>query len=756
VRPKTSIACAAAALLCGPPAAASAAADAARYSSTALVSATASVPAGTGLHVIQTVRSPFTFDLAGARWRAHGTVHVLLRTRTVHGRWSSWAETGAADPDGAEDRAPGVSHGEPVWAKGSRYVQVAVRGPGTVSDLHVAFVDGTRGPATKPRPFALQAAAAAGTAPPIITRAQWGANEAIRRAAPSYAPSVSVIFVHHTATPNGYAAADSAAIVRSIYTYHVKSNGWNDIGYNYLVDAYGQVFEGRYGGLDKNVIGAQTLGFNTGSAGIAVIGNGQTKGLTDAARTALISLISWRLDLAHIDPRSKQTLISGGNPSHAAGQAVAFRAVSGHRDGYTTECPGNLIYAELDSLAAQAAVTGLPKIYGITVTPPTLQLQPDGRIAPVTFAATAAGAVTWTVRVLDTTGATVASGSGSGQTVTWTWSAGAIAPKNIAGYRIEATAADGRQALAASGTFGPGSTPPPPSGDGPLAVDARPRAISPNGDGTADLATVRYHLASASIVTANVLDPSGAVVATPLPPTSLPAGDHSIPWNGFGRDGVTPVPDGYYHVVVQSTDSTGRTQTGVAQIGVARAFAAVQVGRAVSSPNADGRFDRVPILWRQDEAAQVSVSIMHRDQLVAQVFDGPLGPGPAQAVWDGASSEELRSGPYLVVVRAQTAGGEQVLARRLKLDLAPPRIKVLQASTWYGGGSVRILLNEAAYVQIVAGKRKVVPFAPRPPGLNGFGWHVPNKASRIRIYAWDLVGNRMQPLTIYPKKKPKL
>ena len=740
------------ALLCGPSAAASAAADAARYASAALVPATADLRPGATLHVVKTVRSPFTFDLAGARWRAHGTVHVLLRTRAAGGHWSSWAETGAADPDGAEDRTPGVSHGEPVWARGSRYVQVAVRGPGSVSDLHVAFVDGTRGPRTSPRPFALQAARAAGTAPPMITRAQWGANEAIRRAQPSYAPSVSVIFVHHTATPNGYAAADSAAIVRSIYTYHVKSNGWNDIGYNYLVDAYGQVFEGRYGGIDKNVIGAQTLGFNTGSAGIAIIGNGQTKGLTTAARTALVSLISWRLDLAHVDPRSHQTLISGGNPTHAAGKAFSFRAVSGHRDAYDTECPGALIYPELDSIAAEAAASGLPKIYGITATPSTLQLQPDGSIAPVTFRATAAGAVAWTVRILDSTAATVASGTGTGPAVSWTWAAGSIASRSIAGYRIEATAAGGQTALPASGTFGPGSTPPPPVGDGPLAVDVRPRAISPNGDGTADLATIRYHLAAASIVTANVLDPTGAIVATPLPPASIPAGDHTIPWNGYGRDGVTPVPDGYYHVVVQSTDSTGRVQTGVAQVGVARAFAAVQVGRAVSSPNADGRFDRVPILWRQDEAAQVSVAIMHQDQLVAQIFDGPLGPGPASAVWDGSSNLPLKSGPYLVVVRAQTAGGEQVLARRLKLDLAPPKIRVLSDATWYGGGSVRILLNEAAYVQIVAGKRKVVPFAARPPGPNGFGWKAPSKARVIRIYAWDLVGNRMPPMTVYVKK----
>src|SRR5262249_34947988 len=153
-------------------------------------------------------------------------------------------------------------------------------------------------------------------------------------------------------------------------------------------------------------------------------------------------------------------------------------------------------------------------------------------------------------------------------------------------------------------------------------------------------------------------------------------------------------------------DASGRTQTGVAQIGVARAFGALQVGRSVASPNQDGRFDRVPIQWRQDEPAQVTVQIMRREHGGADGFDRPLGPGPAQAVWDGSPELPLASGPYLVVVRAQTAGGEQVLARRLNLDLRPPSVRVLHASTWYGGGAVRVMLSEAAYVQVMAGSRR--------------------------------------------------
>ena len=87
--------------------------------------------------------------------------------------------------------------------------------------------------------------------PPIIPRFSWHADESIRRAAPQYGDAVHFAVVHHTAGTNNYTRAQSAAIVRGIELYHVKGNGWNDIGYNFLVDKYGQVFEGRYGGVDR-------------------------------------------------------------------------------------------------------------------------------------------------------------------------------------------------------------------------------------------------------------------------------------------------------------------------------------------------------------------------------------------------------------------------------------------------------------------------------------------------------------------------
>ena len=121
-------------------------------------------------------------------------------------------------------------------------------------------------------------------APSIIPRSAWGADEEIRRAPPQYFDAVHFAVVHHTAGSNAYSPAQSAAIVRGIEVYHVDANGWNDIGYNFLVDKYGQVFEGRYGGVDRPVIGAHALGFNAGSVGVAVLGDYNSTRISAAAR----------------------------------------------------------------------------------------------------------------------------------------------------------------------------------------------------------------------------------------------------------------------------------------------------------------------------------------------------------------------------------------------------------------------------------------------------------------------------------------
>ncbi len=506
------------------------------------------------------VRAPFAFDLVGARWSGSGQVE--LRSRTDAGAWSSWTTLTAGED---VHPTPGVSVAEPVWTGSGRLVQL--RAPRTVHGLRAIFVNGSRGPAAR---VARTPASASTPMPVIHTRAEWGANESLRRANPLYASAVHMVFVHHTATTNDYTEAQVPSILRSIYAYHVQANGWNDIGYNYLVDRFGQIWEGRYGGITRNVIGAQTLGFNTGSVGIAYIGDGQSTPLTDAARAALVSLIAWRLDLAHVDPRSTTQMVSGGNPKYAAGTQVTLRAVSGHRDGTLTDCPGDTIYAELPQIAQDAYASGLPKIFAPQASALTSY--------PVRFAATLSTSLIWTVRVLDAAGTTIASKSGTGTSVAWIWdgrsAAGApVAPGVAASWSIEAQDAAGNHALPATG--GLLGTAAPVTPGSASAVTVAPSSISPDGDGQADAATVTFSLASPATVTVTVQDSLGAVLSTVLPPTPMQAGPVSLDWTGAGADPGTTVPDGAYRVVVATTDGAGVSTTSSAPVAVVRAASAL-------------------------------------------------------------------------------------------------------------------------------------------------------------------------------------
>jgi uncharacterized protein with LGFP repeats len=99
-----------------------------------------------------------------------------------------------------------------------------------------------------------------------------GAVESIRWAAPEYSSTVKAAVIHHTGQTNRYAPSESAALIRADYLYHVRTRGWNDIGYNFLVDRYGRVFEGRYGGVTRAVLGAHAGGFNTYTTGVPCSG----------------------------------------------------------------------------------------------------------------------------------------------------------------------------------------------------------------------------------------------------------------------------------------------------------------------------------------------------------------------------------------------------------------------------------------------------------------------------------------------------
>ncbi|MGW7361719.1 peptidoglycan recognition protein family protein [Streptomyces sp. NPDC054802] len=194
-----------------------------------------------------------------------------------------------------------------------------------------------------------------GPRPGIVTRKGWGADESWREKKFVYTSSVKAAFVHHSATGNNYTCAQAPSVIRSIYRYHVKSSGWRDIGYNFVVDKCGKIYEGRAGGVAKPVLGAHTLGFNTNSTGIAVLGTYSSINPPQAAVTAVAKLAAWKLGLHGINPKGTVTLTSAGSGKYAKGVKVKLNAISGHRDGFFTDCPGNRLYGKLGSARTASA-----------------------------------------------------------------------------------------------------------------------------------------------------------------------------------------------------------------------------------------------------------------------------------------------------------------------------------------------------------------------------------------------------------------
>ncbi|MFE2064491.1 N-acetylmuramoyl-L-alanine amidase [Streptomyces sp. NPDC059467] len=197
--------------------------------------------------------------------------------------------------------------------------------------------------------------------PPIVSRAGWGADESLSPDPSDYNADVKAVFVHHTDGTNDYTCADSAALVRGIYAYHTQVSGWNDIGYNFLVDKCGTIFEGRKGGVGLPVLGAHTYGWNREAAGIAVLGDYTSIGATDAALASVARIAAWKLGQYGADPGTTVQLKAGATQknffgtSFTAGSSYTFNRISGHRDGYNTECPGNSLYPQLPTIRAWAS-----------------------------------------------------------------------------------------------------------------------------------------------------------------------------------------------------------------------------------------------------------------------------------------------------------------------------------------------------------------------------------------------------------------
>ena len=302
------------------------------------------------------IAAPKRFDLAGL---AGETRPLEMRARERGGEWTRWTT--------ADD-------GNPVYFGEADELQVRARGWRPRGTLHYVNVSGTTTASSSlltgfrsavNSAFVAAAAVvspqadAAPRRPAMVTRAQWGA-ELTKGGCPAREPAefgkVKAAVVHHTVTAQKYTAAESPGIVLGICRYHRNANGWNDIGYNALVDRFGTLYVGRAGGVRKAVIGAHSQGFNGTTTGIASIGTHTAIGVTPAELQSIASYLAWKLTAHALSAIGRASIVSaGGSLSRFPdGTRARLKRINGHRDVGLTECPGNALYAQLAQLRAMA------------------------------------------------------------------------------------------------------------------------------------------------------------------------------------------------------------------------------------------------------------------------------------------------------------------------------------------------------------------------------------------------------------------
>ncbi len=330
------------------------------------------------------------YATVGVTWK-HGVDYaeddVAVQVRTEEGgAWSEWIDAEYHDehgPDGgsaealATDDRPGTD-ALVIGAVDRVQMRAQTRDGNTPPDLKLAVIDPGTGTTAMAAPeidtsklsdeaSSPDAAADASGAPQssgsnesrdtvalsamkvaakpyIYSRAQWGANERLRdRSAPSYG-TVKAGFIHHTVNANTYSSAQVPALLRGIYAYHTQSRGWRDIGYNYLVDRFGRIWEGRYGGVDRAVVGAHTLGYNEVSFAVSAIGNYDIAGPPNEVLNAYARLLAWKLSLYDIAANAPRVRV----------KKRWLPAISGHRDVGSTACPGRYLYAKVPAVRTAA------------------------------------------------------------------------------------------------------------------------------------------------------------------------------------------------------------------------------------------------------------------------------------------------------------------------------------------------------------------------------------------------------------------
>ena len=321
--------------------------------------------------------APERFDLVGLAGEMRP---IELRARDDNDEWTPWIET---------------ANGDPVYFGGAGEVQLRTRGWRPTGRLHYVNVSGTTSELGGLLAGARRAinsafiststvlqpeAQAIPTRPAFVTRRTWGAKKTgaagcTPRSRPSYG-AVEAAVVHHTVTSGKYSEAEAPAIVLGICRYHRNGNGWNDIGYDALVDRFGNLYAGRAGGLAKAVVGAHAQGFNSLTTGVAAIGTHTTTPISAETREALIQFLAWKLAVSGLDATGKTTLTSAGGEAsrYPSGRRVRLNKVFGHGTVGLTACPGDALDLEIPKL--RRLIQARIDAGGGAVTTPTDPLPP--------------------------------------------------------------------------------------------------------------------------------------------------------------------------------------------------------------------------------------------------------------------------------------------------------------------------------------------------------------------------------------------
>ena len=299
------------------------------------------------------VSAPDRFDLVGV---AREMRTVEIRVRDEGGDWSDWVDQ--------ED-------GTPVYVNGADEAQV--RAPFRPRGrLHFVNVSGTSGSfadrllndarssvnAALISIASTPVAEAVASRPLVVPRASWGADlpaGGCPPRGPAEYGSVSAAVIHHTVNANDYSPEEAPGIVLGICRFHVNANGWNDIGYNALVDRYGTIYEGRASGLEFPVVGAHAQGFNSETTSIASIGEHSSETIAKPARTAIVNFLAWKLKISLATPANGSTILTSGGGSqnrHAAGTQITVPRIVGHGTLGLTECPGATLAPQVAQIAA--------------------------------------------------------------------------------------------------------------------------------------------------------------------------------------------------------------------------------------------------------------------------------------------------------------------------------------------------------------------------------------------------------------------